>query len=359
MKNYPFLDKFRIVLHFLRCIMHLSVPFMVMPSIVWPIRAASGHSEIADGFVFLVHVMVMESFFVMNGFFAMVLLSKKSHKTFIVNRLRRVGVPFLLGIIFLVPFIMSLGFSWQQQKTIIEVFPQVIASFQHFTFSFAHLWSLWYLMIIYGVFLILLKIKVLKTNELLQKMTWQKILLLVITIASISLILFPRKYTLLPLQTLGDWQMLLYFFAFFMLGVWCFWHKEKLDIDIPLRKVWFLFFAALILNILFQKTENPTFVLKIIGSLAYVLQAVCSLILFWQAMKKWSWQPKFLSIYSQSMYWIYWIEVPIALTVHYFFVDSIPALLLIGVTTFFTFIIGYFSYQKIMFDKKLGKILGF
>jgi hypothetical protein len=80
---YPYLDRLRIVLHILRCMMHLSVPFMVLPSAVWPFRAISGHSEVADGFVFFVHVGVMEVFFALNRHFPRLFAEKVFNVTFV------------------------------------------------------------------------------------------------------------------------------------------------------------------------------------------------------------------------------------------------------------------------------------
>ena len=103
----------------------------------------------------------MEIFFALNGFFAIKILLKHGNKTFIINRLHRIGVPFLLGILLLVPIILALGLSWQKQISLQQIAPYVQEGLLHGKFTFAHLWSIWYLMIIYIIFILLFNFKVL------------------------------------------------------------------------------------------------------------------------------------------------------------------------------------------------------
>ncbi len=357
--RYDYLDNIRILQHILRCAMHLSVPFMVLPSEVWPIRAVEGYSQVADGYVFFIHAQVMEIFFALNGFFAIKILLKYGNKTFIINRLHRIGVPFVLGILLLVPVILALGLSWQKQIPLQQIAPYVQEGLLHGKFTFAHLWSLWYLMIIYAIFLLIYNFKTLKINTLLEKTNPKNALLTLAFLASFSLVFYDRKYTLMPLGTYFEWQMILYFATFFFLGVWYFYWKEKLENTKPNRYLWLLFLIAIVVNLSFQMTKSDNFAFKIAGSVAYVVQSICCLIYCWYAMKKVRLNPILTKKLSDAMYWVYWIEVPMALLAHYYFVNSVPALVLVLGFTLLIIGFGYFSYHYFLKKTKLGKWLGF
>lgn len=355
---FPHLDQLRIFLHIIRCMMHLSVPFMLLPSQVWPLRALQGHTEIADAFVFLVHVFVMESFFMLNGFFAIKMLDKYKIKAFLLNRLHRIGIPFLLGMLLLVPYILTIGIAGKQGIEIRDAFPQVIAIIKTGTPTMAHLWSLFYLLLIYLIYLFLYKY--LKINNLLQKLSIKFILLFVILISTLCLFTFHRKYTLMPMNTWLELKMLLYFFMFFLLGVWYYLHQdsmEKLTVSKPL--IISIFLVSLLLNLIFQKSENPNIILHFFGAMAYVTQALSCLILVWILFKKHPISSRLNQKWNLVMYWMYWIEVPIAITFHYFFLNKINGLAIVVGATIFTLWLSYFSYFKILKKGKIGSILGF
>ena len=360
MKTYfSQLDQMRITLHFLRCLTHLSVPFMVLPSVIWPMRAMAGHSEIADGFVFLVHLGIMEIFFVLNGFFAIQMLMKNDIKHFIINRLRRIFIPFLLGMILLVPFIMTLGFSAKESLTLNDAFAKTIEIFATGTPTMAHLWSLWYLLIIYAIFLVFFQHKTNGIKVFLEKISFTKMLFVVGALALFSMFFYPRKYTLVPVNTWLEWQMILYYCAFFAFGIWAFFNIKNIEKYKISPFIFLVYLVATIGNILFQKTDNQSFIVILLGKMAYVTQALSSIFVLYFLVKKYPTSEKILRHWSPIMYWVYWIEVPIAIAVHYCFLDKINPLILVFGTTFCTFVIAYFSYQFFLKNTKIGKWSGF
>lgn len=352
-------DRYRIVLHVLRCFMHLTVPFMLIPSQIWPFRSEFSHNEGADGFVFIVHVGIMEAFFLLNGFFAMQLLERKSPKKFILNRVKRIVVPFVLGILLMVPIVLTLGLSKKNNVSLFESFPLLKSYLLEHPINFGPYWSLWYLILLYVLFLVF-EINFQFFSKRIKHLKFSVMLGLVLLFASVSLFFFFRKYTLLPIDTLVDWQMILYYFSVFTFGVWLYFHQDIID---RIKKVYLIGLLTLVafgINVWFQKTEHPSTVFRIIGSIAYVIQSLGLAVLVFAWIKKWKFgSDEKNKTLSQSMYWLYWIEVPIAIAIHYFFLDSVHPLIIVLCGGMFTFLISVLSYKLLLNNKFLGRLLGF
>ncbi|MFN5982361.1 MAG: acyltransferase family protein [Fluviicola sp.] len=352
-------DRYRIVLHVLRCFMHLTVPFMVIPSQIWPFKSEFSHNETADGFVFIVHVGIMEAFFLLNGFFAMQLLERKTTKQFVLNRVRRIVVPFVLGIVVMVPIILTLGLSKKNKVPLLESFPLLKSFLAEHPINFGPYWSLWYLILLYVLFLVL-EINFQFFSKRIKQLKFSVMLGLVLLFASTSLFFFFRKYTLLPIDTLLDWQMILYYFSIFSFGVWIYFHQDIIERIKKVYVIAILTIIAFAINVWFQKTEHPSTVFRIIGVFCYVFQSLGLAVLVFEWIKKW----KFGSVeknktLSQSMYWLYWIEVPIAIAIHYFFLDSVHPLIIVLGGGIFTFSVSIISFKLLLNNKFLGKLLGF
>jgi hypothetical protein len=56
---------------------------------------------------------------------------------------------------------------------------------------------------------------------------------------------------------------------------------------------------------------------------------------------------------------MFWIEVPIAITIHYLWLNQLHPLIIVLGGTIFTLLFSYFSYTFFLEKTKLGKILGF
>ena len=361
MNNYFLeIDRFRISLHVLRCFMHLSVPFMVMPSEIWPFRSVSNHSELYDGFVFFVHVGVMESFFVLNGFFAIQLLSKKTVTQFLMNRFRRIFIPFLLGMVILIPFILHLGLCYKNKLPVsFGSFQLVIEYYRTNPYNFGHLWSLWYLMIIY-LMLLVFEIRTTFLTSQIRKLSLFYMSLLVITVTSLSLFFFDKKYTLLPIDRLVDWQMLIYYFLFFCFGIWFYENREKIQhMKVP-KLLYVIAILAIIVNILYQKSESQNWLFHLFGKFAYAVHAYTVIFILYNYIKnKNIVKEETIKNLSQNMYWLYWIEVPIAIMIHYYFVDKAHPILIVLFGGIFTIVTSILSYNFLFKNKRLGKVLGF
>ena len=141
-------------------VLHGAVAFMAdpMPELLWPAMDRS-RSPIFDALFWWIHGFRIPLFFLIAGFFAMRLHDSRGRHGFAANRLRRVGLPFLLACLVILPityYAWSLGWLITGRCTVDEILAWKFhdQAIQRNFKGPAHLWFLEYLLIIYAAFLI-------------------------------------------------------------------------------------------------------------------------------------------------------------------------------------------------------------
>ncbi len=86
-------------------VLHAGVSFMMSPPVFWSVRD-SDPSPVVDVFLFGVHNFRMQAFFLLAGFFGCLLYQRYGLAGTLRHRVKRVLIPFVLSIIFVVPTIM-------------------------------------------------------------------------------------------------------------------------------------------------------------------------------------------------------------------------------------------------------------
>ena len=127
---------------------------MVTLAPMWPVNDKG--SWFFDFAIFEGHLFVMELFFVISGFMFAMELKKSSVPKILKNRFKRIVIPFILGLIVLVPIVLSLfslgnhvGFTFLDFDVIkTSYISGWVLGFENF-FPTAHLWFLYYLIIFY------------------------------------------------------------------------------------------------------------------------------------------------------------------------------------------------------------------
>lgn len=87
------LDNLRGVLMWLGIILHVAVNYVTKPFMPWYDNKTT---EMADLLVALIHAFRMPAFFILAGFFLARLIEARGVRGMLANRLRRIGLPFLL-----------------------------------------------------------------------------------------------------------------------------------------------------------------------------------------------------------------------------------------------------------------------
>jgi glucans biosynthesis protein C len=159
--RYHELDTLRAAAMLLGIFFHAAISFLENPGI-WPIRDRSYHPYVGL-FVWASHGFRMQLFFLVAGFFARLLYERYGLMGFIQHRLRRIVLPLLAGIVFIVPLVhvvwiygtikagtLTTGYSLGQ--SIVGYF----LTGMYFTYiNPSHLWFLYYLLFYYAGLLLL------------------------------------------------------------------------------------------------------------------------------------------------------------------------------------------------------------
>lgn len=121
-----YMDSLRATAMFLGLVLHGSVVFAQ-----WSVdflRVQDEPSAYVRLFPELVHVFRMQLFFLVAGFFSMVVYQKRGLKSYAINRFKRIFVPFILCVLFLQPWVAGLYFLdiSQSEGTVVSQYFQFL-----------------------------------------------------------------------------------------------------------------------------------------------------------------------------------------------------------------------------------------
>ncbi|MBN9122959.1 MAG: acyltransferase family protein [Planctomycetes bacterium] len=104
--RYHALDSLRGFAMFLGIVLHAAISFMTVPPPFWPVRDRSP-DPLADLMLFAIHDFRMQLFFLLAGFFGCLLYLRYGARGAAWHRVKRVAVPFVLAVVFVVPTVMA------------------------------------------------------------------------------------------------------------------------------------------------------------------------------------------------------------------------------------------------------------
>ena len=143
------LDALRGVAMFLGILLHAGVFVLPEPQSLWPIHAPAASGD--RTYLLLIetiHGFRMPVFFLISGFFTAMLWQRRGLGDMIRHRLRRVGIPFGVACLTVLPasiWLLAVAGDFQPPYDIpVWALPLVWA------FSLGHLWFLWYLLLLFG-----------------------------------------------------------------------------------------------------------------------------------------------------------------------------------------------------------------
>ena len=107
-------------------------------------------SQAMGGTFFLLHIFRMSLFFFVAGFFARLSLQKRGTRGFVIDRLKRVGVPLVAGWPILFALIIAVA-VWASVRTTGRIPPPLSAPDTPGFFPLTHLWFLYVLLWLYAL----------------------------------------------------------------------------------------------------------------------------------------------------------------------------------------------------------------
>ena len=130
---------------------HATLSFLPGPHQVWPVQDSHRSAALAVAF-FSLHVFRMTTFFLIAGFFAHLTFHKRGARAFIKDRLKRIGVPLLVGWPFLFAGIVgaSIWAATLANGGILPKGPPPGPPAPPLVFPLTHLWFLYVLLIFYA-----------------------------------------------------------------------------------------------------------------------------------------------------------------------------------------------------------------
>ena len=348
-----YLDSLRAFAMYLGIVLHSTIPFLP-----W-----YGDYEEKDGYgilVLLIHGFRMPLFMIISGFFAEMIINKRGVINFIDNRLRRIGLPYLvfvpiITILFISTFwIGSIFVDWDS----INLTREAKESKDNEEFNHGHLWFMYFLLIFTFIYSIIIYF----LNAINIKIKTIYCLIAMIFMSLFFLIFQPEEVISRPATDLNffpHWSILGYYFTFFLFGALFFKlennghsfieklsKKQKLFYVIP--------FASFIICLIISESN-----ILLIGELfnfIYTWSSILVIVLiFYKFINKSSSKIRYL---SNASYYIYIVHIPFIilfqgilsrLEVHNF----IKFIIIIFLTTIFSII----TYHYLVRNTFVGILL--
>tara|TARA_B110001452_G_scaffold37271_3_gene28533 strand:+ start:2964 stop:4082 length:1119 start_codon:yes stop_codon:yes gene_type:complete len=365
MKRIIYIDYLRNLANITRCCIHASVPYMVTLAPMWPVNDKG--SWFFDFAIFEGHLFVMELFFVISGFMFAMELKKSSVPKILKNRFKRIVIPFILGLIVLVPIVLSLfslgnhvGFTFLDFDVIkTSYISGWVLGFENF-FPTAHLWFLYYLIIFY--------ILTLSLKSVIYKIKFNSIFKLTIVgviISSICMFFMKRWIVENPLTLVPEIPSLTHFYVFFLSGFIIF--NNTVLIDEIKRNLKYLLSAGLFLSLVaitpqlwFERVDlEYYFLIKVIAILfscssiyllVFGLWGYCSCLNLKDS--------KYLRYITDASYWVYLSNMPIVVILHIILIPlNISVFLKFMIVLSVALAISMISYEYFVRYTFIGSIL--
>jgi len=91
------LDALRAVAMLLGIVLHGALSFLEMP--VWPVQDSQANTDVYGMLVMVIHGFRMPLFFLLSGYFTMMMWKKRGRKMLVKQRLLRIGLPMILTVV--------------------------------------------------------------------------------------------------------------------------------------------------------------------------------------------------------------------------------------------------------------------
>jgi glucans biosynthesis protein C len=323
--RYHSLDALRATLMTLGLVLHTAINYTVTPIGVWPYKDPSTNIGF-DLLFFFIHLFRMPAFFVTAGFFAALLYQRRGRSSMLRNRIRRVLLPLLMAYMTIIPFvILGFGFTikgggaagWQEATHML-----VTLSFWEYM-SLAHLWFLYFLLVYYGLALLLLPL----VRNLWKSLParWQALATIQVSrhraLPVFSLLtmltLLPMKEPVLDAYTswIPDPEILVAYAVFFGYGWLLYRQRENLEFFKAHWKAYLgaglgvcVVFSLFLLPNPLSQSLTGSLLAKGLSALSVWLLIFASLGLFIRFFKD---PHPIIRYLSDASYWIYLVHLPV------------------------------------------------
>ncbi len=307
------IDALRSAMLLLGVVLHAGLSFMQFPlGDAWLYKHPDS-SKLFDVLVLFIHTFRVPVFFVLAGFFIEMNIAQKSRKHILIKKLKRIGIPLVLGVLFLFPLV---AFGLKKAQNNNYTILQYISNFDASHYGTIHLWFLYYLLFFYVVHL-LISSKLTKFRAIVKRI--HKAYLFPILVVFILYTIFILSF-INPRSFDGDYAFLpnigsvLYFLGFYFLG-FIFYQINELfsKLKKQFNRYFFIGFFAFGL-LLYSRNEtlmiNTDF--NIFENIFFVITAYSFVVGFFGLfLKVFQKQNSMISYISKSAYFVYVVHLPV------------------------------------------------
>ena len=356
-------DALRTIAMWLGIVLHSIIVYKVIPEPNWP-HDPQMNLYFLDWLYAYIHIFRMPIFFLVAGFFGRLVILRSGLVYFIRQRFKRIVVPFILGVILIVPitllpfhfyenyYVQNLTFDNAWHTSLLQMFKLN---------GLAHLWFLYYLIFFYAFSLIARYIIIKLQINFAEK--WQhtianiSLLKLLIVAIILFLILFIYQVSMLPVYTgiKPNALYLLYYGLFYTCG-WLIQINMK-SVGSLNKNCWPLFIIGTALSVLkFWKEDS------FIPSVDYLITSIQTISLVAGItglfMKYFHAENKIWRYFSDAAYWVYLIHLCIVSALQVALLNSpvIPWLRL-PIVLIVTFSLSLLSYHFFVRSTIIGEYL--
>lgn len=340
---------------------HGALPFMETPAPDWPLRDPTYHATLLDFLVWASHRIRMPLFFIMSGYFSYMLLERRGTIEFLKNRLKKIGLPLLLGLLIIIPIVIEV---FTVNKGLLNPFRlEVLMEIRP-----AHLWFLYYLLFFYGIFYI--QSKIIRKGTSPYENLKEKIFSLEGLIGLVFLLSF-LHFFMIKIENINsttsfvlDPLAFIYYYLFFFIGTLLYGIKD-LDglFNFDLKSIFkFLLPITIITPLLllaFKKGFIAEDFTRMLASFFQAVYCLLGLILCTGfTFKNYQKENPAISYLCDSSYWLYLWHVPLVVFFQKITISwDTPAILKWSFTSFASLLVLLVSYEFLVRYSAIGSFL--
>jgi peptidoglycan/LPS O-acetylase OafA/YrhL len=390
---------------FLGIVLHAGISFMSTPPLFWPVHDRNT-DKLADLFLFAVHDFRMQTFFLLAGFFGCLLYQRYGIAGTAWHRVKRVAIPFVLGIVFIVPTVMAAFLYAELENTRVEGVPEnapearknvaemiaknpeasnftIIA--ERFTsgdfvpyIPLAHLWFLYYLLFFYAAVLLFAPLLrplsgslfLAKIDSAFRWIVESRVRVLVPALLTLPVLLCmktPMADT--PLGWMPEPQILGYYFVFFAFG-WMLYRQRDLVLSFGRGWKWNFAIANIVVlpvtlgltlqTVELKLNESPEpFALRLGAFAAQSLYTWFMIVSLWgMFLRFFAHASAWVRYMADASYWCYLASITPIVVFQFVVKDwPLPALLKWGIVSVATMAVLLASYEWCVRYTFIGAIL--
>lgn len=369
------IDSLRAIAMLLGIVLHASIAYKAKPHRNW-IFDEQYHSWVYSYIYFFIHSFRMPLFFLVAGFFCRLLLRKIGERAFIVHRWKRVGIPFIAGVLIIVPLSLlpykMYYLIYKQGMDQQMAWKESIAGMLRFS-GLAHLWFLYDLLLFYVVILLVMRL-----NKLTIVKSASKVIMQRWETASLNRSWFPALLAVLlwitmwpdpELFPITDTYVIprrftnLFFYGVLFFTGWLFHKRTDVFGILTTHYAWMLAggvgCSILVFQAEFREWTAPGtwewLALKLLAAVQVVLLVLGSIGFF---LRFFTSDSKFWQYVSDASYWVYLIHLGIITGLQFLFLNSaVPGWARFPLILLITIPITFLTYHWFVRYSFIGKLL--